>query len=163
MITRRSMVLNRWAQACLVGACATLVACGEVEVRTMPVSISGTISVPAGAESGSKVYINVYHAWALEGDLRHPVEYIDGVEAAAGRFSVDVAYPLDNGEGLLVYAWLDSDADGVLCTPGDRNDLAGLVEVDSFPAAEVTVQIDLTVPCAGPDWFYPPATQANSQ
>ena len=137
--------------------CLVIAACSEPEAPTAPVSISGTITGPAGVPVDGKVYINVYHAWALEGELRHPLEYIASFESNGERFSFDVTYPLDKGEGLVIYAWLDNDGDGVLCTPDDRNDLAGLVEVVKFPAEEVTVEINLTAPCAGPDWFYPPA------
>lgn len=158
MIQHRAIALNRWVRACAGGMCAILLGCGAPEVPPMPVSISGSINAPDGVAIDGKVYINVYHAWALDGELRHPVEYIESFEAIVGRFSIEFAYPLDKGEGLLVYAWLDNDNDGVLCTPSDRNDLAGLTEVDSFPAAEVTVQIELTAACAGPDWFFPPAT-----
>lgn len=123
----------------------------------MPVTVSGSIVAPPGIETDRKVHISLYHAWALEGELRHAVEYIASFEASVGPFSVEAEYPVDKGEGLLVYAWLDNDGDGVLCTPTDRDDLAGLVEVASFPAEQVDVQLELSAPCAGPEWFYPPA------
>ena len=56
-----------------------------------------------------------------------------------------------------MYAWIDSDADGILCTPTVRIDRAGLTEVEGFAPGDVVADIELIVPCAGPDWFYPPA------
>jgi hypothetical protein len=131
--------------------------CGEPEIQTTPITVTGTITAPDGIDTGGVVHIGLYHAWALDGPLRHPVEHIESFETAVGRFQVEADYPLDAGDGLLVYAWLDNDGDGILCTPADRNDLAGLVEVESFPAERVDVQLVLTAPCAGPDWFFPAA------
>ncbi len=65
----------------------------------------------------------------------------------------------ENGEGLLVYAGLDMDGDEVLCTPSVRVDSVGLTEVQGFPAAEVTADVMLNAPCAGAEWFYPPAPE----
>lgn len=141
--------------ASLVGV---LVGCGgETEVRTEPVALTGNVITPDGVPADATVYVSLYHAWALEGELRHPVEFIEGFEASAGEFAHDFDYPVDAGEGLLVYAWIDSDADGVLCTPTVRIDRAGLTEVQDFVPGDVTADVELVVPCAGPDWFYPPA------
>jgi len=73
-----------------------------------------------------------------------------------GRLRFD--YPVETGEGLLVYAWIDLDGDDVHCTPEIRTDRAGLTVVQDFPASDVTADVMLDVPCAGPEWFYPPAT-----
>jgi hypothetical protein len=142
-----------------IGLAVWLSSCAEREAPTSPVNLSGTISVPDGvASDGSKVTVNLYHAWALEGPLRHPVEFIESFETAAGEYSFSFDYPIENGEGLLVYAWIDLDGDGVHCTPEVRTDRAGLTVVEDFPAADVTADVMLDVPCAGPDWFYPPAS-----
>ncbi|TDJ44454.1 MAG: hypothetical protein E2O52_08445 [Gammaproteobacteria bacterium] len=143
------------ATACLAGV---LAACGAAEAPPTPVVISGTINVPDGVPTDGKVTVNLYHAWALDGDLRHPIEEIESFEATAGAYRHAFAYPSDRGEGLLIYAWLDVDGDGALCSPTVRIDRAGLTEVRGFPAAEVTADIDLAVPCAAPNWFYPPAS-----
>ena len=132
--------------------------CSAPEVQTTRVTVSGNIQVTDGVSSDGVVHIALYHAWALDGVLRHPVEFIESFEGEIGEFAVDVDYPVDKGEGLLVYAWIDLDGDGVLCTPTGRSDLAGLTEAEEFPAAEVTVNVWLVAPCAGPDWFYPPAS-----
>lgn len=130
---------------------------GEPEIQTESVQLTGNISAAEGTGDEGVVYVSLYHAWALEGELRHPVEFIEGFETNVGAYSHAFEYPVDMGEGLLVYAWIDIDADGILCTPSARVDRAGLVEVSGFAPGAVTADVDLTVPCAGPDWFYPPA------
>jgi hypothetical protein len=129
--------------------------CGETEHPAMPVSISGSIEAPPGVAPTAKVFVSLYHAWSLEGDLRHAVQFIDTFETKIGPFSHEFSYPLDRGEGLLIYAWLDVDGDGVLCTPEVRIDIAGLTEVTGYLAEDVSADVQLVVPCAGPDWFYP--------
>jgi len=128
---------------------------GDHEPRVERVQLSGSIAVPDGAESAGTVYVNLYHAWALEGDLRHPVEFIETFETRIGAFTHAFDYPVDLGEGLLVYAWIDDDGDGTHCTPAARRERAGLTEVVGFAPGPVTADLDLSVPCAGPDWFYP--------
>ena len=132
-----------------------VVGCSEPVPPTTPVNISGSIAAPPGVDPGGKVSVSLYHAWALEGDLRHAVEYIESFETTFGSYSHEFSYPLDRGEGLLIYAWADLDGDGVLCTPDVRIDIAGLTEVTDYPAESVTADIELTAPCAGPDWFFP--------
>jgi hypothetical protein len=139
----------------LVALVMTLAGCGEAERPTMAVSISGSIEAPPGVPAGGTVYVSLYHAWSLEGDLRHAVQFIENFETKTGSYSHEFAYPLDRGEGLLIYAWLDVDEDGVLCTPDARADIAGLTEVTGFPADAVSADIQITAPCAGPDWFFP--------
>ena len=132
--------------------------CADSESPTMTVNLSGTIGVPADVQgSGKTVTVSLYHAWALDGELRHPIEFIESFATTLGDYDHAFEYPLDGGEGLLVYAWVDSDGDRVHCTPTVRIDRAGLIEVASFPAADVVADIILDTPCAGPDWFYPPA------
>jgi len=146
------------AVGCILAVTLLIAGCSAPEVQTTRVTVSGNIQVADGVSSDGVVHIALYHAWALDGVLRHPVEFIESFDSEVGSFSVDVDYPVDKGEGLLVYAWIDLDGDGVLCTPTGRNDLAGLTEAEGFPAAEVTVNVWLVAPCAGPDWFFPPAT-----
>lgn len=153
-MTRRSGV------AVVVVLAAHVAGCGsEAPAPTRAVEVRGEIRLPPGAEPRGKVYVNLYHAWALQGELRHPLQLIESFEAAPGVFSHRLMYPEGEGEGLVVYAWVDLDGDTVLCTPTARGDVAGLAEVQGFPADAVDVTVDLAEPCRGPDWFYPrPAT-----
>jgi len=150
---------SRWTLrvAVMLALLTSLGGCGdEPERRVERIRLSGTITLPDGVEGDGTVYVSLYHAWALEGDLRHPVEFIEGFEATNGAYAHDFDYPVDAGEGLLVYAWLDADGDAILCTPTMRIDRAGLTEVQDFVPGDVTADVVLIAPCAGPDWFYPP-------
>ncbi len=122
---------------------------------TRPVELAGEIRVAGDATPLGKVYVGLYQAWSLQGELRHPLQLLETFEVAPGRFTHRFDYPEASGEGLVVYAWADLDGDTVLCTPSGRTDLAGLTEVPGFPADKVSVVLDLTEPCRGAEWFYP--------
>jgi hypothetical protein len=139
----------------VIAALIFLTGCSEPPAAVSNVRLTGTIATGDGLPASGKVQVQLFHAWALEGLMRHPLEFIEGFEAGVGEFSHEFAYPLDTGEGLVVYAWLDADGDGVLCTPTRRDDTAGLVEVQDFPAAEIRVDILLSEVCAAPNWFFP--------
>jgi hypothetical protein len=142
---------------------AGLAACGgPPPPAAHPVEVSGEIRLPPGdAVPRGKVYISFYQAWSLQGELRHPLQLIETVEAGPGAFSHVLQYPQDGGEGLVVYAWADLDGDTVLCTPGYRLDPAGLTVVPEFPADRVNVTVDLGETCRGPDWFFPRPTPSG--
>lgn len=142
-------------RAVLAAVVAFAASCGDSPQPTRTVEISGTISAPPGASTQGTVHVMLLHAWKLSGDLRHPRDEIEAFETVVGPYTHTLAYPLGVGEGLLVYAWQDSDMDGAHCTPTLRVEPAGLVEVRGFPADRVTADVELTEPCAGPDWFYP--------
>ncbi len=117
--------------------------------------ITGRVIAPPGLQG--PVEVRLYHAWSLQGELRHPLQWIDTFEAKAGEtFTHSFDYPLDLGEGLVVWAWMDTDGDGVHCTPSVREDPSGLTEVKDADSASVEVEVTLTEPCRGADWFYPP-------
>jgi hypothetical protein len=120
------------------------------------VELTGEIRLPPEAGAGGKVYVSLFQAWSLEGELRHPLQLIESFEAAPGAFSHKFEYPENTGEGLVVFAWVDLDGDAVHCTMSSRGDLSGLSAVTTFPADQVSVTVTLTEPCRGPDWFYPP-------
>lgn len=129
--------------------------CGSPEEPTRAVKLTGTVAAPG---LDGTVTVQLYHAWALSGDLRHPLQFIEEFRARPNQpFEHAFDYPEARGEGLVVYAWLDTDGDEVLCTPSFREELAGLTVVDDFPADTVAANIVLTEPCRGPDWFYPAA------
>jgi hypothetical protein len=140
----------------LVAAVMALTGCGEVTTKskTMAVDLHGELRVPPGADG--PVHVAVYHAWSGRGELRHPLQFIVAFTATPGAYRHAIEYPVDAGEGLVVYAWVDLDGDGVLCTPSYRMDLSGLTEAKSFPGDSPQVDVDMTAPCRGPDWFFPP-------
>ena len=156
-----SAVTPRFALGAVIvlSAAALAAGCGsEPPAPKRAVEITGEIRLPPEAGAGGTVHVNLYHAWSLQGELRHPLQLIEEFEAAPGPFTHTFEYPVNGGEGLIVYAWVDLDGDGVLCTPSYRLDLAGLAVVQGFPADRVNAIVNLSEPCRGPDWFYPRAS-----
>ena len=131
--------------------------CGAEESPPPPISVELAVAVAAPEEMdpGATVHLSVHHAWTGTGELRYPLEIVKSWETNLGSSNFIFDYPAELGEGLIVYAWVDSDGDGANCTPTERGDLADLVEVEAFPSEQVSVSLFLDAPCAGPDWFFP--------
>jgi hypothetical protein len=141
----------------VLAAVAVAGGCGsEPPAPKRVVELTGEIRLPPEAGTGGKIYVSLFQAWSLQGELRHPLQLIESFETAPGAFSHKFKYPEKDGEGLIVFAWVDVDGDGVHCTMTSRRDLSGLSEVTAFPADRVSVTVTLAEPCRGPDWFYPP-------
>ena len=139
--------------------------CAAEEPPPPPISVDLTVEVtaPEEVDPAATVHISVHHAWTGTGELRYPLEIVERWEANLGSSNFSFDYPAELGEGLIVYAWVDSDGDGANCTPTVRGDLADLVEVEAFPAEQVSVSLLLDAPCAGPDWFFPGPEPARSE
>ena len=96
-----------------------------------------------------------------EGDLEHPLGEFDRwvemppEDAPVTTTSKTLYVPLHRGEGLVIYAWIDLDGDGVLCAPDSEPEPAGLVEVSEFPVFATAPDILLDAPCKGPEALYP--------
>ena len=131
--------------------------CAADEPPPPPISVELTVAVaaPEEVDPAAIVHLSVHHAWTGTGELRYPLEIVKRWETNLGSSNFSFDYPAELGEGLIVYAWIDSDGDGANCTPTERGDLADLVEVEAFPSEQVSVSLFLDAPCAGPDWFFP--------
>ncbi len=153
------MMRNGFAKAAVIAAVAALVAgCGggvEKEYRT--VTVNGTVSMVAGPMPAGTIHFRLYNLWYLDGELRHALEEIEDFTSESAQFSHTFEYPVHKGTGLAVHAWLDSDGDGVFCTPTSRVDPAGLTAVEDSPEGDVTINITLTNNCRAANFFYPPA------
>lgn len=137
-------------------AAVQVTACSESPPEQREVRIMGTASLPDGTVPDGTLHIQAYFAAAGAGDLRHPLAEIGGFTTPAGAIDGSVKYTVGGGDGLVVFAWLDGDGDGVHCTPGNRSEPAGLTVAKDFPAAEVRVALRLTDNCKSAGWFYPP-------
>ncbi len=139
--------------------------CAGEESSAPPISVdlSVVVAAPEEVDPAATVHLSVHHAWSNTGELRYPLEIVKGFETALGSSNFRFDYPPELGEGLIVYAWVDADGDGVHCTPTARGDLADLVEVEEFPAQQVSVSLFLDAPCAGPDWFFPGPEPATAE
>jgi hypothetical protein len=142
----------------LLLAAIGLAGCGESPPETRRVELTGRVIAPEGVTG--PVEVRLFHAWSLEGALRHPLQLIEFFPAEAGvPFTHSFDYRPDIGEGLVVFAWIDTDGDGVHCTPTAREDMSGLAEA-SGDAGQVEVTVVLTDYCRAPGWFFPPKPAA---
>ncbi|MDI1443883.1 hypothetical protein [Polyangium sp. 6x1] len=134
-----------------------LAGCINEETRLYEIELDGQVAVPSGAPSAGAVHLEFHVARTFgEGELAHPLGVFETrTVASVGPVRETVLYPLDEGDGLVVYGWLDRDGDGVHCAPGQTEEPAGLVEVASFPAHALSFSLTLSAPCVGPESLYP--------
>ena len=136
---------------------AILAACSEgPKEEFVPVTLTGQVSMQAGPTPTGTVHFRLYNLWWLEGDLRHPLEEIADFTSDSTNFSHSFEYPAHKGTGLAVHAWIDTDGDGVFCTPTAKLDPSGLTAMEESPAGDVTMNIVLTDNCQAANFFYPP-------
>ena len=101
------------------------------------------------------IYVSTYHAQSGIGFQQHPLYEIESFSVESSRFERSFDYDPSGNTGLLVYAWVDNDDDGINCTMDSRDDTSGAAIDESFPQTNSTFIIELTENCVGPDWFYP--------
>lgn len=122
---------------------------------TMEIEATGTVAGPAGDR-----HVTVHFAEEGQGSTAHPLGPLVTEVFAEEAISLRFDYPVDDGTGLVVYAWIDVDGDGVHCAVGVLDEPAGLVELappGTTPQANQTFDLTADEPCAGPEEFYPAA------
>jgi len=135
-----------------------LTACSEAPVVTAPVTLNLSIEAPKSSSLAGTVHLYTFNAWRGEGDLRHPLAPIEEkltYDFGDGNITHTFEYPENMGDGFAVYAFLDTDGDGALCSPANRSEFAGFVVQDEQPSGEMNIAIELDSACAGWDRFYP--------
>lgn len=120
------------------------------------VTVSGEVKMVAGPVPAGTIHFRLFALESLEGVLQHPLEEIEDFQSDSPAFSHSFEYPLHMGTGLAVHAWVDTDGDGIFCTPTVRLDPGGLATTTETPAGEVKLDITLTENCRAANWFYPP-------
>jgi len=134
---------------------AVLAGCINEDVRLYEVELTGEAVAPAGSEG--RVFLELHHASRGSGPLATPLGRFDATELEApGPVEWTTLVPIDDGEGLVLYGWLDVDGDGTLCGLDAAPEPAGLIALRDFPAHALTFTLTLTTPCAGPSALYPP-------
>jgi len=130
-------------------------ACEGVVTVVQPVSVSGAVEASDG-EPGP-VCIEAYQAWAGQGDLRYPLRRVARAwQDGPGAYALSIELPVEEGEGLVMYAWQDRDDDGQHCAPGSGDEPAGLVVVSEGEVDEkVTADLVLADACVGPTRLFP--------
>ena len=131
-------------------------ACFSADRRLYEVELTGQVALGPGFDGPGRVHLEVHHARTGDGPLARPLALIDAFELdGPGPFTERVLVPLDEGDGLVVYAWHDRDGDGHLCALGAPPEPAALIEVVDFPAHQVSLALLLDAPCAGPEALVP--------
>jgi len=145
----------------LVAAAAfglALAGCSEAPRETESKTLKLTVEVPPLVLPKGTLHVYTYNAWRGRGDLRHPLapieEYLE-FEFDGGVIEHQFDYIKNSGAGFAVYAWLDTDGDGALCTPTKRDEFSGLTVLPEFADELIEVSVELSSPCAGPDRFFP--------
>jgi uncharacterized protein (DUF2141 family) len=135
-----------------------LAACSEQATESMPVTLNLTIETPHTAAPSGTVHVYTYNAQRGEDLLRHSLAAIEeklSFDYDGGKISHNFEYVPGSGSGFAVYAFLDTNGDGALCTPTEKNEFSGLTVVDSEPSGVVNLAVQLAEPCADPGLFYP--------
>ena len=143
----------------LVALVVVVAACSKAPPETVPVQLTVNLEVPNLLDPDGTVHLYTYNAYRGEGALRHPLGFIEEkltFDYGDGQINHSFDYVPGSGEGFIVYAFLDVNGDGALCTPTERDEFSGLTVLDDEPAGDLTVSIELVSPCAGPERFFPP-------
>jgi hypothetical protein len=141
---------------CLLSVALLINACSESQPEGEEITISGQIITSEDVQ-GKTFNLSVFHAQSGIGFQQHPLYEIESFTSQSLNFNHTFIYNSSGNTGLVVYAWLDTDQDGIMCTPQSRDDIAGIDLNEDFPNSNQSFKIELTQQCVGPDWFYPAA------
>ena len=141
---------------CLLSVVLLINACSESEPEGQEITISGQI-ITSEDSQGKTFNLSIFHAQSGIGFQQHPLYEIESFTSQSLNFNHTFIYNSSGNTGLVVYAWLDTDQDGIMCTPQSRDDIAGIDLNEDFPNSNQSFKIELTQQCVGPDWFYPAA------
>ena len=155
------MMINRFARA--IGLLATvaltslLSACSDTPAETFKtITLNGEVKMSAGPVAPGVLHFRLYNLESLSGELQHTLQEIEDFQSESPVFTHTFEYPVHMGEGLAIHAWLDTDGDGIFCTPTQKLDPSGLEYVETTPEGEINMTITLTDNCRAANFFYPP-------
>ena len=155
------MMINRSARAtglvltCLLAVLVSSCSNTPDEAFTT-VTLNGEVKMSAGPMGPGTLYFRLYNLESLSGELQHPLNEIEDFQSDSPVFTHTFEYPLHMGEGLAIHAWLDTDGDGIFCTPTQRLDPGALEYTETTPEGEINMTITLTDNCRAANFFYPP-------
>ncbi len=146
-----------WVLLLGIGFGILLGGCNQV-LEEYEFSLEGTIASVSGAGESGTITVELYRAESGEGTLKQPLLLVTSFTLEAfGNFSQTVKLPVvADRKGLVVYAWVDADKNGALCTPEKRDEGSDLVVVNDFPQRTVKVSLSLGNLCQGPEAMFPP-------
>lgn len=138
---------------------AALFGCVNEDLHFYEVRLEGNVTTVDPALDGQgEVHLELHHETIGEGELRRPLGRIEAWTLDPGQRQAEDTVPVstDGGaDGLVLYGWLDLDADGVLCGVSTaRDEPAGVVVLD-YPAHEIGFELVLDSPCKGAEALFP--------
>lgn len=128
-----------------------LLGCINGDQTLFEVTFEGRIDGPTDA----LLFIEAHHERKGEGVLEHPLGLVaseDGVEP--GDVSLTWLHPIDEGTGVVIYAWQDDDGDGNFCSPETRDEMSAIVVFEEVEH-RLTADLVLDNPCIGPERLLP--------
>ncbi len=139
----------------VVPALLLLVGCEGIVTVVQPTNISGTLA--SGDGHNGPVCLEAYQACAGGGDLRYPMHRVGRTWVdTPGDYTMSIELPVEDGDGLVLFAWQDRDGDGWHCAPGVDDELSGVVVVSEGDVPEaVTADLVLDSACAGATRLFP--------
>ena len=132
-----------------------IVSCSDTKDSLEKITISGEIALAETIKTYQPINLTIFHAISGIGFQEHPLYEIESFTSDQLTFQHTFDYDGEGNRGLLVYAWVDLDGDGINCTPVSRTDLAGIAVNEEFPKTNEVFKVEIKTPCVGPDWFYP--------
>ena len=79
-------------------------------IEIYQVELNGAVQATAGSPATGPVSVELFHASSGEGELAHPLEFIEQFQIETpGEFNHTLNYPTTGGDGLVIYAWQDRD------------------------------------------------------
>ena len=128
---------------CLLSAVLLINACSESEPEGDEITITGEI-ITSEDSQGKSFNLSIFHAQSGIGFQQHPLYEIESFTSQSQTFNHTFLYNSSGNTGLVVYAWLDVDQDGIMCTTQSRNDVAGIDLNEDFPNSNQSFTIELT-------------------
>ena len=120
--------------------------CVSLEIPYREYDISVDVS---NATSDSQHTIMLMHEWFGSGALRYPMYPLEETTFEGESLeSWTVLVEQDQGEGLVLGVWEDTDGDGVFCSVDNREERSGVMVVDENELV-LDVEIELTDECTG--------------
>lgn len=134
-----------------------LAGCINDDVRVYEVALRGTVSIAGAVGDAGEVHLELHFATTGAGKFETSLGEIDAtVTPRLGATTWTTYVPLGEGDGLVLYGWLDRDGDGLLCAPGAAPEPAGVTVLAGFPDHTIDFSLALDTDCAGPSALYPP-------
>ncbi|GIT35325.1 MAG: hypothetical protein Ct9H300mP4_16440 [Gammaproteobacteria bacterium] len=122
------------------------VSCSDNEVSTEKITISGEISLAETIETNQPINLTIFHAISGIGFQEHPLYEIESFTSDQLTFQHTFDYDAKGNRGLLVYAWVDLDGDGINCTPVSRGTLPVLLSMKNFQKPTRSSRLELRHP-----------------